>query len=58
MARIFDVIPSSRRGVVAWMSKAGSYVIPSKEGIQTFICHAELVSASLEKYPEINSGGL
>ncbi|WP_341793222.1 MULTISPECIES: hypothetical protein [unclassified Rickettsia] len=29
-----------------------------KTGIQTFLCHAELVSASIEKDPEINSGWL
>ncbi|WP_341793736.1 MULTISPECIES: hypothetical protein [unclassified Rickettsia] len=41
----FDVIP------------AAPYVIPAKAGIQIFLpCHAELVPASIKKYPEINSG--
>jgi hypothetical protein len=44
MARIFDVVPTPH------------YVIPAKAGTQAFFCHAELVSASLEKDPEINSG--
>nr|WP_301282631.1 hypothetical protein [Rickettsia endosymbiont of Ceutorhynchus assimilis] len=35
---------------------AALYVIPAKAGIQKNNGHAELVSASIEKYPEINSG--
>ncbi|WP_342269781.1 hypothetical protein [Rickettsia endosymbiont of Orchestes rusci] len=31
-------------------------VIPVKTGTQPCLCHAELVSASIKRYPEINSG--
>ncbi|WP_342269784.1 hypothetical protein [Rickettsia endosymbiont of Orchestes rusci] len=31
-------------------------VIPVKTRTQPCLCHAELVSASIKRYPEINSG--
>ncbi|WP_342269690.1 hypothetical protein [Rickettsia endosymbiont of Orchestes rusci] len=46
---------SPRGGIVAWMVKTALDVIPAKAGIQAFFCHAELVSASIKRDPEINS---
>ncbi|WP_342257029.1 hypothetical protein [Rickettsia endosymbiont of Aspidapion aeneum] len=48
---MFYVIPAA-----SYVIPAAPYVIPAKAGIQAFLCHAELDSASLLIDPEINSG--